>query len=70
MAEFCKECFIEVCGADLKKEKIITSKDLDFCENCGEWKPVVVKVVYKNPIRRFIHNHRYLSRSPRRRKRG
>ncbi|MGN0106305.1 MAG: hypothetical protein ACI4A5_01240 [Hominilimicola sp.] len=54
MAEFCKECFMEICDVDLKKEKIITSKDLDLCETCGEWKHVVVKVVDRNPIKRLI----------------
>lgn len=54
MAEFCKECFLEICRVDLKKKKIITSKDLDLCETCGEWKHVVVKVVDRNPIKRFM----------------
>lgn len=53
MAEFCKECLMEIYGVDLKKKKIIMSKDLDLCENCGEWKPVVVKVVDRNPVKRY-----------------
>ena len=54
MAEFCKVCVMEICNVDLKKKKIIMSKDLDLCENCGEWKPVVVKIVDRNPVKRLI----------------
>lgn len=67
MAEFCKECFMEICDVDLKKEKIITSKDFNLCETCGMWKPVVVKVVYRNPIKRLKHSHIFLALKLRRR---
>lgn len=53
MAEFCKECFMKMYG-DLKGKKIIMSKDEDLCEDCSELKPVVIKIVYKNPIRQLI----------------
>ncbi len=54
MAEFCKDCFLKMCDVDLKKKKIIVSEDLDFCENCGEWKHVVVKICDRNPIKRCL----------------
>lgn len=54
MAEFCKECFLKEFDIDLKKQKVIISKDLDLCETCGLMKPAVIKIVYKNPIRRLL----------------
>lgn len=45
MAEFCKDCVKECVGlSDKELKRIVLSKDLDFCEGCGQWKPVVVKV--------------------------
>ncbi len=43
-----------MCEVDLKKKKLIMSEDLDFCENCGEWKHVVVKICDKNPVKRWL----------------
>lgn len=54
MAEFCRECFFKTFEVDLKKKKIILSKDLELCETCGEWKNVVVKVVERNPIKGYL----------------
>ena len=42
MAEFCKDCFIKHFHPTKKEIKnIVLSKDDDFCEGCGEFKPVV-----------------------------
>ncbi len=61
MAELCRECFLEMYDADLKKKKIIVSKEPDLCENCGMMKNVVVKITYKNPITRVITRiHKFL----------
>ena len=43
MAEFCKECFLEIEGYHNDK-KIVMSEDEDFCEGCNEWKTVVVRI--------------------------
>ena len=43
MAEFCKECYIAVCGG-IRNDRIKLSKDLDLCEGCGEYKRVIVSV--------------------------
>ena len=42
MAEFCFECFNKISGNKQKKWTYIISKDLDWCDVCGEWKHVVV----------------------------
>ena len=54
MAEFCKECFIEVL-MDSRDQALyeqgnitlVVSKDNDFCERCGKVLPVVIKVARK-----------------------
>lgn len=58
MAEFCKDCLLEMMDVDLKKNKIILSDDDDICEGCGNIKPVVVEIISKNPIKRWIKKHR------------
>ena len=50
MAEFCKECFMKMYG-DLKGKKIIMSKDEDLWDYLSELNKVVIKIVYKNPIK-------------------
>ncbi|MBR6694388.1 MAG: hypothetical protein IKL62_05525 [Clostridia bacterium] len=44
MAEFCYECFKKVFEKDIPIENLIMSKDLEFCEECMENKPVVYGV--------------------------
>ena len=42
MAEFCLGCWNKINGTNDDKRKYIISKDLDLCEECGEWKNVIV----------------------------
>ena len=42
MAEFCPECWININHLKESASKYRTSRDLDLCEGCGEWKHVVV----------------------------
>ena len=42
MAEFCLEGFTLLHERGIRKEDWVISKDLDFCEHCGQWKKVVV----------------------------
>ena len=55
MAEFCYECFKKVFDANkIDKKYIVMSKDLDLFENCGQYKPVVIKLKDKKYIFRVI----------------
>ena len=45
MAEFCKECFKELLFNDYEDDQLIISEDDDLCEGCGEFKPVVIKII-------------------------
>ena len=42
MAEFCYDCYKNILKGEKDKRKLIISKDLDICEGCGEFKPVIV----------------------------
>lgn len=42
MAEFCLWCWNRINGTEDNERKYILSKDLDLCEDCGEWKHVIV----------------------------
>ena len=58
MAEFCLECWKKLNEVEDDDDKnYILSKDLDFCEGCGEWKPVVVterRFYYRRQFDRII----------------
>ena len=42
MAEFCLDCLNKIEGTnDTEKEYVLTD-ELELCENCGEWKRVVI----------------------------
>jgi hypothetical protein len=49
MTEFCKECFLKFDNIQ-ENEQIIMSEDDDLCEGCGEFKPVVIKIVRRKGI--------------------
>ena len=42
MAEFCLECWNKLMGTEDSSKKYVMSKDLDLCEECGQWKRVIV----------------------------
>lgn len=42
MAEFCLDCWNKINETCDKKGKYILSKDLDLCEGCGKWKPIII----------------------------
>ena len=49
MAEFCKDCFLEINPLKENETVVLSAPDdLDFCEGCGEWKRVVVSIRRKN----------------------
>lgn len=44
MAEFCLDCWNKIMETNDPKQKFILSREPDFCEECGQWKPVIVRV--------------------------
>lgn len=43
MAEFCPKCVRKVFGVKKRDEDFVLSKELCFCEECCEWKHVVIE---------------------------
>lgn len=43
MAEFCLDCWNKLMGTNDPPRKYVISKELDLCEACGEWKPVIIR---------------------------
>lgn len=44
MAEFCLDCWNKRCNENFTEKEYVLSKELDLCEECGQWKPVIVRV--------------------------
>ncbi len=42
MAEFCLDCLNKINGTNYDKSCFVLLKDLELCEECGQWKQVVV----------------------------
>ena len=53
MAEFCLECWNRLNETTYDEKKYVISKDLDLCEGCGEWKPVIIMERRAYYIRKF-----------------
>ena len=47
MAEFCLDCWNKIMGSNDSSRKYMLSEDLDLCEECGEMKPVIVRIKWR-----------------------
>ena len=46
MAEFCLDCWNKLNGTEDTEKEYVLSGELDLCEECGEWKRVIVRKRY------------------------
>lgn len=44
MAEFCLDCWNKLNQSNFTEKEYVISRELDLCEGCGQWKPVIVTV--------------------------
>lgn len=44
MAEFCPDCWNKLMETNDPKKKFVLSRKPDFCEECRQWKPVIIRV--------------------------
>ena len=44
MAEFCLDCWNAIMETNHTEKQFLLSKGLDFCEECGQWKHVIIRV--------------------------
>lgn len=42
MAETCLDCFNKTFGTNHTEKEVVMSDCLELCEDCGEWKRVVI----------------------------
>lgn len=42
MAEICLDCMNKINGTNYDARKYILSDELELCEECGEWKKVII----------------------------
>lgn len=47
MAEFCLDCWNRMNGTSYTERDVVT--DMDFCEGCEQWKPVIVVTRWRGP---------------------
>ena len=52
MAELCLDCWNKLTNSQYRPQCFLLSKELDLCEECGEWKPVIVR--FKRRYIKFI----------------
>lgn len=43
MAELCLDCWNKINKSNLKRYHVVLFKDLDMCEECGEWKRCIAR---------------------------
>ena len=58
MAEFCLDCWNKIMETNDPKEKFVLSRKLDLCEECQQWKPVIIRVRKKDLIFEWISSFR------------
>ena len=44
MAEFCLDCWNKRNKTQFTEKEYVLSKEPDLCEECGQWKPVILRV--------------------------
>ena len=67
MSEICLDCYNEIMGTNESKKMFLISKELDLCEECGQWKPVIIRARTRYLIKEWFcelsENIRYLRES-------
>ena len=60
MSELCLNCLNKLMETNDTEKKYIISKEFDLCEECGEWKPVIIRMKLRYMIQDMIFQNRYL----------
>ena len=59
MSELCLNCLNKLMETNDTEKKYIISKEFDLCEECGEWKPVIIRMKLRYMIQDMIFQNRY-----------
>lgn len=57
MAEFCLDCWNKIMETSDPESKYIISRDLDRCEECGEFKNVIVAIKRRYIIKEWLREY-------------
>ena len=55
MAEFCPDCWNKISGSGYNPRCFHLSKEPDLCEECGEWKPVIIRFKRRYLVAEWFH---------------
>ena len=61
MAELCPKCLNKLDGTHYPTWWYILSEELDFCEECRQWKRVVImerRAFYRRELREYLFSQR------------
>ena len=60
MAEICVDCWCKEMGSADEAKKVLISRELELCEECGQYKPVVVRYkmryIWEDRLQELIEN--------------
>lgn len=55
MAEFCLDCWNKLSGFEYSPRCFYFSKEPDLCEECGAWKPVIIRFKRRYLVAEWFH---------------
>ena len=55
MAEFCVDCWNKIMDTSDPKKKFILSRELDLCEECGNYRQVIVAIKKRYLLAEWIN---------------
>ena len=55
MAEICVDCWKKLYGTEDAKKMLVMSDELDLCEECGEYKPTIVRIKTRYLLMDLVH---------------
>ncbi len=66
MAELCLDCWNKLTNSQYRPQCFLLSKELDLCEECGEWKPVIVRFKRRYLAVKWFHErlHAFSGKEP------
>ena len=67
MSELCLDCYNAITQENHTKKEFLMTRKPDFCEECGQWKPVIIRVRTRYLIKEWFdalsENIRYYRQS-------
>ena len=55
MSELCLDCYNKIIETNEPGRMFHMTKELDLCEECGQWKPVIIRVRTRYLIKEWFN---------------